>query len=65
MRTSRDWTRNIFLIYINKSERNSRKHCGDWELTGYGSPSKVLPRIHHGGEDIKRDRVNKVVPKFL
>ena len=41
------------------------KHCGNWELTGYRSPSKVLPSIHHGREGIKRDRVNKVAPKFL
>jgi len=64
MRTSRDWTRNIFFIY-NNSERNSRKHCGDLELTGYRSPSKVLPSIHHGREDIKGDWVNKVAPQFL
>ena len=57
--------RNKFFIYINKSRRNSRKHCGDWELTGYRSPSKVLPSTHHGRGDIKRDWVNKVAPKFL
>jgi hypothetical protein len=57
--------RNIFFIYINNPGRNSRKHYGDWELTGYRSPSKVLPSTHHGREDIKGNRVNKVAPQFL
>ena len=57
--------RNIFFIYINNFGRNSKKHCGDLELTGYRSPSKILPSIHHGREDIKGDRVNKVTPQFL
>ena len=57
--------RNIFFIYINNTGRNSRKRCGDLELTNYRSPSKILPSIHHGREDIKRDWVNKVAPQFL
>ena len=62
MRTSRDWTRNIFFIYINNSGRNSRKRYGGLELTDYRSPGKILPGIHHSWEDIKGDWVNKVAP---
>jgi hypothetical protein len=57
--------RNIFFIYINKSGRNSRKRCGGWELTSYGSSSRFIPSLRHGRENIKRDRVNKVSPKLL